>query len=1350
MKQKSIMAAAAFCAAFAMPPGAASADNKGKIYRITFAGRGDTTLVSNVTVENLSNGKSVSLGGKDTLVLVHPSEFSAVGVDNATAGDAGDMKIDGGLLTVKTAVPSNVNVAIYTVSGELVHKDVVATTFQSAALALPALGKGIYIVKATAPGLNKSVKWLCNGSSNLPALNLGGEDGDAGAKMTRVQTLPAIATYASPFKAEYLEYTEGDILRFTGETGKMRTIMMNTPHSSHPVYFDFFKCEDADGYNYTIVRVGDMMWMAEDLRATNVSGVSKVSKVEDWGGSDDSQDAKLYSPSTGNVYYSKAAALKALPEGWSLPTLGEIDYLVKKTTDYYGSAGKAFKSRGNEWGNRVSDVDEYSVGITPAGYIKNGAIQDAGNAVLLTRSTKGLKPTSFEISDNSDELTMTNGYDIHNLGFHVRGVRSAPSAYTPMLRKFGMVPQTKATKTSDESDYGPLGKLYTMLDGRQSLAFDYSGGQLNSANAEKRSGILTLRNPKNTGLMEEDFDNNGFIGQENASTLRKMAAMTVNGRQYIIEAKWRCPFQLWTRVDENGNIIRTDNHDEIGLTYYWADASSRVVDIEIYGDSAMGHKLIKTFTVTGLNYDDNQFTETFPYFLYNGRTTETRYDFATRYFQLLTADFTRDGTDEIVVCFFGYMTILDGNKVLNGTKNSCQWNEWNNARNSAVYAFDSFNRWDRGYDSYTVARLAVGDVNGNGTPDLVMLRARNNQYIKKLDLVAVDFTQGPYYGNWEGEMCLSYDHVMGNAMYLQLGDIPGDRVGKTWFLDVKVGNVTNGKYPDIVTLHREYSDKSYAQSATLGVYQYTPDGSYGLDGPEFKAIPVEGGTVSGGFRSNAGCAGNCNVTLLCTEHGISSNRDIIVGADLWRWDANAGKVKFDRQVLDWMDTGNYSIFADNIIPVNITGDSQPEAVYYFASMSTSDSAGKRYLYSFLGANYLTWYSTGGTEDHLLNWKEWEYNTQKFKYNTQGNQWSSNKECELMWWFGTNNGEWGNNPAMCAVNINARCKTLEYKSTQKAFSEPTIYAMIAAPPTYLYGEYEKAPSEDYVTTWGYSRSHGTETTSSGSISASIIGGFEYEFSVPLVGQKVGGVDFTAKLQSEFSKSTTAGSSVTYSQTYEARDDDRVVMQVTPYTLYTYEITNAADPDEIGGDYYVAIPGKPKTIGLGLADYEALVGDAPGAPYLGNVFKHTIGDPFSYPSKPGEINGWGVMWGNGDENSYVTTGSGGATTREISIEKSSSTSTGFSFSTETELVVTAGCLKAGVGFGYNRSNEISHTETEGFAVSASVPGLVVGDTNPDRTFFDWNLCWYNHSAGGQNFPVVNYVVRPMSFDSNKRKF
>lgn len=1312
----------------ALPPLAHAAEQTGKTLKITFGARGDASTIDRVIVENLSKHVRVSLAGADTLLLAPDAQS---GIEDATLTRVPNVgvQIFNGTLTV-TSLAADALVTVHSVAGAVVSRSRIEVIGGQAIFALPQLARGIYIVNVQAGGQRRSVKWLCTGqTAALHADCNGGSHRSSTPVAAAPMRTQAAAAAASEGRLVGLRYEEGDVLRFTAASGKMTTIMNLTPRSSHPVYFDFFRCEDADGNTYAIVRAGDMMWMAEDLKATSVAGVKVVKSLSDWGTNASDASAKIYIGGDG-VYYSREAAIKAMPEGWSLPSLGEIDYVVKKTTGDYSTAGKAFKSRNEEWASQPDGVDEYSVALTPHGYVSSGTLLRQADAVLLSRSTKDLKPTSFDVTDGSDKLYMTNGYDTHNLGFHVRGVRSAPSAYTPMLQKFGMVPS--ASYASGETDYGPLGKLFTVLDGKQSLAFDYSGGQLNDSGMEKRSGILTLRNLKKYGLMDEDFSANGFAEQANKTTLRKMAAMTVNGRQYIIEARWKSPFQLWTRVDNDGKVVRTGNHDELGLAYvsngYW----DKAVEIAIYGDSAMGHRLIKKHLVTGMSFDAAQFYNNFPYFLYGGRTTEARYDFATRYFQLLAADFNRDGTDDIVLGVGGYMTVLDGKKVLSTT---LTYTEWNRGKEGEVIAFDNFNRWDRGNDANTVVRMAVGDVNGDNSPELVLLRARNNPYIKKLELIAVDINRN------RGELVL-YDDVFNikHHMYCSLGDKNGTS-GNIWFLDVKVGNVTNGRYPDIVMLYREYSGKSYAQSARLEVCQYNPGGtSYDQ---MFKRIAVDGGTVSGGFRSNAGCAGNCNVTLLRSANGLSSNRDIVVGADLWRWDAAAEKVKFDRQVFDWIDKGNYSIFADNIVPVNIMGNGYPEAMYYFASMSTNDNKGRRYMYAFLGANILQWYSTGSNDKNLINWSDWRYNSQLFKYNAHGSQWSSNKECELMWWFGDGDVEWGNNPAMCAVNINASCKTLEYRSTQKAFGEPTIYAMIAAPPTYLYADHEKSPSEDYVTTWGYSRSTSTETTKSGSISASIIGGFEYEFNLPLVGQKVGGVDFTSKLQSEISKSTTTGSSVTYSQTYEARDDNRVVMQVTPYTLYTYEITNAKDPDEIGGKYQVAIPGKSRTIGLALSDYEALVGNAPGTPLLGSVFKHTIGNPFSYP-KPGEIDGWSVMWGNGKEDSYVTTGSGGATTREISIEKSSSGSTGFSFSNETELVVTAGCVKAGVGFGYNRSNEVSHSETEGFAVSASVPGLVVGDSNPSRTFFDWNLCWYEYSVGRQTFPVVNYVVKPVSFE------
>ena len=62
-----------------------------------------------------------------------------------------------------------------------------------------------------------------------------------------------------------------------------------------------------------------------------------------------------------------------------------------------------------------------------------------------------------------------------------------------------------------------------------------------------------------------------------------------------------------------------------------------------------------------------------------------------------------------------------------------------------------------------------------------------------------------------------------------------------------------------------------------------------------------------------------------------------------------------------------------------------------------------------------------------------------------------------------------------------------------------------------------------------------------------------------GTKLGGMDFTTAITQECSKGSSKGSGISHSQIYEARDDDRVVLQVTPYDYYTYEVTYASNPD-----------------------------------------------------------------------------------------------------------------------------------------------------------------------------------------------
>lgn len=549
--------------------------------------------------------------------------------------------------------------------------------------------------------------------------------------------------------------------------------------------------------------------------------------------------------------------------------------------------------------------------------------------------------------------------------------------------------------------------------------------------------------------------------------------------------------------------------------------------------------------------------------------------------------------------------------------------------------------------------------------------------------------------------------------------------------------MTNSAYPEIVTLRRDFSGTTIAKKATMNIFRYKPSASNAIE-----EVAMDGNAVSS-FRGYDGHIGN-NITLAYLR-GQSNPCDIIVGADLWAWEASKGKVRFVEQVLSFVDDSHWSILADHIVAADVKGTGQ-EGLYYFASWNSFDRNASRYNLTCMCDAWFEPKENFDKEHRYNVTRQTYYDDKYFHYGKNGTRWENSgqlNQVELMWWFGGGDAEWCNSAALCVVNDRSVSKRLKYKSCQMAFSEPRIYAMLAAPPSYEYGEGEQDPGYDSGTTWGYNGSSSTETLKSSSISSSAIFGFEMEINAPITGQKIAGTDFTSKIQQECTSSLSSSQTIGYSQQFVAKDNDRVVMQVSPYTVYTYEIIQADNPDEVGGDFIIAMPGEPRIIGLAVSDYEWYVADAPGVPFISDVFHHTIGNPRTYPSSGKDIvtSEGQVMWGNGKEDNWVTTGSGGSVIREITLDNQKSQSAGFTFGMETELVVTVGCVKAGAGFGYNNTNEITHSEGTGFVVAGCVPGLASGDRNPNRSYFDWNLCWYKYKIGNQVFPVVNYVVRPL---------
>jgi hypothetical protein len=337
--------------------------------------------------------------------------------------------------------------------------------------------------------------------------------------------------------------------------------------------------------------------------------------------------------------------------------------------------------------------------------------------------------------------------------------------------------------------------------------------------------------------------------------------------------------------------------------------------------------------------------------------------------------------------------------------------------------------------------------------------------------------------------------------------------------------------------------------------------------------------------------------------------------------------------------------------------------------------------------------------------------------------------------GNNSNTW--NPVLAAVNTSHTGKILEFKKHEYMLTSPQVDAVLAAAP--YYPEWYSGSNEP-STLWGTSSSVGTGSETEVTHSASLILGFEHEWNVPIFAIKLGGIDFTAKIKNGISMGFSKERTVTKSIAYQSGKEDAVVLTAIPYDAYFYTVKKSDNPEQEEKEVMISFPRKPITQMISLKTYNQFT-EGQNAPAIsGNILKHTIGEPLSYPKSTAGLSN---LIGN-DQFLYTLdnfTGAGntGGVSKEIEISKSQSTSKALSMDVEAELVFTIlGGLKLGAGYGFNNTDTYTTTIGESTTVGAYVPGIrVEAPSNIYR--FKWDLVWYNYKSANQTFSVVNYLVQ-----------
>jgi uncharacterized protein (TIGR02145 family) len=412
-------------------------------YQISFTGTGASATVDSVKVENLTQGKSITLGGSEALHLVKTITGINLLLDyENTFRIYPNPMTDNSTIDFVATASGTATIELFETNGKRVGKIQSILTIGAHSFNVSGLCRGIYTVRISSNAYTYTGKLISNGEP--------GSDVTIGYKGKR--DIPVIAKSLMITNAEKtMQYTTGDRLKITGKSGNYSTVCTDVPTQSKTISFTFVACTDADGNNYSVVQIGSQVWMAENLKTTKYRNGDPIPNVTDntkWsnistGAYCDYNNTPGNSAIYGKLYnwYAVDDSRNIAPTGWHGPTDAEwtilTDYLIANGYNWDGTKNqnkiaKALASTTN-WASSPyeGEIGTYltknnSAGFTalPGGYrYSNGFFDSIGNYGLWWSSTEYSTSNAYRRSLYYSDTEIGRDYDYKKCGYSVRLVR---------------------------------------------------------------------------------------------------------------------------------------------------------------------------------------------------------------------------------------------------------------------------------------------------------------------------------------------------------------------------------------------------------------------------------------------------------------------------------------------------------------------------------------------------------------------------------------------------------------------------------------------------------------------------------------------------------------------------------------------------------------------------------------------------------------------------------------------------------------------------------------------------------------------------------------------------------------
>ena len=348
---------------------------------VTFSGTGESVIVDSVIASNLTTGESVIMPGTETLTLSGASGTSEV------LSSSGIILYPNPFIGKTTLVldqlkQERVVLSARNLIGQIIAIRTMELNSGTHYFDLSFGTQGLFLIDINGE-TQRSIKAICLYPTGSTEIQYIGET----VSKSRSQK-----TYQNSYE---LSYTAGDWIHYQGYSNKFKTIVTDSSENNTNIEFEFVDCTDRVGRTYAVVRIGDQMWMAENLTYLN-----RVSASEN--GSYSSSFYYVYGYEGTNtsiarnrtyyiqygVLYNWAAAMIACPTGWHLPSDDQWKnlemFLGMDTTDANNAGTRVSGDVGNKLKSSI-------------GWSSNGSGDNTSGLSLLPGGERACR---FDIRDN--------------------------------------------------------------------------------------------------------------------------------------------------------------------------------------------------------------------------------------------------------------------------------------------------------------------------------------------------------------------------------------------------------------------------------------------------------------------------------------------------------------------------------------------------------------------------------------------------------------------------------------------------------------------------------------------------------------------------------------------------------------------------------------------------------------------------------------------------------------------------------------------------------------------------------------------------------------------------------------